>query len=177
MSDTTPAGTPEPVAAETAATTSEPLRLPDDHPLVKTLATLREENKGLKSKAGRLDEIEEAQKTELQKAQDRAEAAERRASDAEAARLKASTAARFGVPEELLAGSTAEELESSAERLIAFKGPQPTAPSPDGQGAVGVPISSQTKQITSLDELSKLSPAEVNQARREGRLDSLLGNS
>jgi hypothetical protein len=176
MSDNTPVEPTEPTAPETSAP-AEPIRLPDDHPLVKTLATLREENKVFKSKAGRLDEIEEAQKTELQKAQDRAEAAERRASDAEAARLKASTAAQFGVPEELLSGSTAEELKSSAERLIAFKGPQPTAPSPDGQGAVGVPISSQTKQITSLDELSKLSPAEVNQARREGRLDSLLGNS
>ena len=177
MPDTTPVETPEAVTPETDATTSEPIRLPDDHPLVKTLATLREENKGLKSKASRLDEIEEAQKTELQKAQERAEAAERRASDAESARLKSATAARFGVPEELLSGSTAEELESSAERLVAFKGHQPTAPSPDGQGNVGVPITSQAKQITSVDALKQLSPAEVNAARREGRLDQLLGKS
>jgi hypothetical protein len=128
-------------------------------------------------KAKRFDEFEEAQKTEQQKLVERAERAEQALVAAEAARLRASIAAKHGVPEALLNGSTEEALEQAATALLAFKGPQPTAPSPDGQGVVGVPISGQTKQITSLDELSKLSPAEVNQARREGRLDSLLGNS
>lgn len=176
MPDNTPVEPIEPPAPETSAP-AEPIRLPDDHPLVKTLATLREENKGLKSKAGRLDEIEEAQKTELQKAQERADAAERRASEAESARLKSATSARFGVPEELLSGSTAEELESSAERLVAFKGTPPVAPSPDGQGHQGIPIPSQAKQITSEDELKQLSPKEQLEARRDGRLDGLLGKS
>jgi hypothetical protein len=173
MSDTTPE-TPETPAAETAPAPSEPIRLPDDHPLLKTLATLREENKGLKSKAGRLDEIEEAQKTELQKAQERADAAERRASDAEAARLKSATAAKHGVPEELLAGATSEELEASAQRLLAFKGVPPTAPSTEAQGKRGEPIGSGVKQLT-REDIKRMSPAEIVAAQDSGQFDDLLG--
>jgi hypothetical protein len=171
--------TPAPPAVEPtpAPLADAPITLPDDHPLVKTLAAQKESLKELREKAKRLDEIEEANKTELQKALDRAEAAEKAASSAESARLRASIAAKHGVPEALLTGSTEEALEEAATALLAFKGTQPTAPSPDGQGNVGVPITGQSKQITSVDELKKLSPEEVNAARRAGRLDQLLGKS
>ncbi len=128
-------------------------------------------------KAKRFDEFEEAQKTEQQKLMERAERAEQALAAAEVGRLRASIAAKHGVPEALLTGSTEEALEEAATTLLAFKGTPPAAPSSDGQGKQGDAISSQTKQITSLDELSKLTPAEVNAARREGRLDKLLGKN
>lgn len=126
-------------------------------------------------KAKRFDEFEESQKTEQQKLLERAELAEKALVAAEVARLRASIAATHGVPEALLTGSTEEALEESAQKLLAFKGVAPSAPSSDGQGKAGESISGGVKPITSLDELNKLSPAEVNQARREGRLNKLLG--
>ncbi|MEE2058966.1 hypothetical protein [Rhodococcus artemisiae] len=50
--------------------------LPSDHPLVKTLAAQKATIKELKSKASRLDELEEAQKSEAEKAADRIAKAE-----------------------------------------------------------------------------------------------------
>jgi hypothetical protein len=54
--------------------------LPADHPLVKTLALQKAEIRDLKGKAGRLAEIEEAQKSESEKAADRIAKAETEAS-------------------------------------------------------------------------------------------------
>lgn len=76
----------------------------------------------LKAKASKLAEFEEAQKTEAQRAQERLEAAEKRAAELEAKATRAEVAAAKGVPAALLSGSTQEELEASADALIAFKG-------------------------------------------------------
>ena len=53
-----------------------PTQLPDDHPLVKTLAAQKDEIKVLKEKAARLDQIEQANRTDAEKAADRIAAAE-----------------------------------------------------------------------------------------------------
>jgi hypothetical protein len=74
MSEPTPAPTPAPPAGETPP--AAPLQLPDDHPLVKTLAEQKKAIKDLKAKAQRLDEIEEATKSESEKAADRIAKAE-----------------------------------------------------------------------------------------------------
>ena len=74
--------------------------------------------------AQRLAEIEEAQKTEAQKAQERLEAAEKRAAELELRAARAEVAATKGVPANLLTGSTQEELEASADALLAFRGEQ-----------------------------------------------------
>lgn len=58
--------------------------LPDDHPLVKTLAAQKEQIKALKERTQQLDHLEESQKSEAQKAEERLAEAERRASEAEA---------------------------------------------------------------------------------------------
>jgi hypothetical protein len=63
-------------------------QLPADHPLVKTLAAQKTEIKDLKAKAKRLDEIEESQKTEAEKAAERITKAE-----AEAASVPAKVSA------------------------------------------------------------------------------------
>lgn len=74
--------------------------------------------------AQRLAELEESQKTEAQKAQERLEAAEKRAAELESKATRAEVAAAKGVPASLLTGNTVEELEASADALIAFKGEQ-----------------------------------------------------
>lgn len=75
--------------------------------------------------ASRLAELEEANKTAEQKANERLEAAERRAAELEAKATKAEVAGAAGVPADLLDGpasSSAEDLQVYAEKLIAFKG-------------------------------------------------------
>lgn len=69
MSDATTAEGTEPVTED--STTTDTLQLPDDHPLVKTLAAQKAAIRELKAKASRLDEIEEAQKSEAEKVADR----------------------------------------------------------------------------------------------------------
>ena len=80
----------------------------------------------LKAKADKLAGIEEAQKTEAEKTAERLAAAEQRAAELEAKALRAEVAAAKGVPVALLAGTTPEELEASADALIAFRGEQAT---------------------------------------------------
>lgn len=74
MSETTPEVT------ETVSEKQQPdnpkIVLPNDHPLVKTLAAQKEEIKGLKEKASRLDQLEESQKSEAEKAAERLAKAE-----------------------------------------------------------------------------------------------------
>ncbi len=78
----------------------------------------------LKAKANKFAEFEESQKTEAQKAQERLEAAEKRASELELKATRAEVAAAKGVPAELLTGSTQADLEAAADALIAFRGQQ-----------------------------------------------------
>ena len=69
MSDIATAEGTEPVTEDTEHTETE--QFPADHPLVKTLAAQKAQLKELKAKASRLDEIEEAQKSEAEKVADR----------------------------------------------------------------------------------------------------------
>lgn len=62
--------------AEGTEQQSQQQDLPADHPLVKTLAAQKAAIKELKSKASRLDELEEAQKSEAEKVADRISKAE-----------------------------------------------------------------------------------------------------
>lgn len=86
----------------------------------------------LKASAVKLAEIEAANKTESEKVAERLAAAEKRASELEVKATRAEVAAAKGVPAVLLSGGTQEELEASADALIAFKGitPEPE-PAPD----------------------------------------------
>lgn len=92
----------------------------------------------LKAKAAKFDEVEQANKTELQKALDAAKAAEDKVAQAEAktaaaelAVERADVAAAKGVPIAALAGcSTRDEMEKAADALIAWRGDKPK-PKPD----------------------------------------------
>lgn len=74
--------------------------------------------------AQRLAAFEESQKTEAQKLQEERDQAKADLAAERAARLRAEVAATKGIPAALLSGSTQEELEASADALIAFKGEQ-----------------------------------------------------
>ncbi len=72
--------------------------------------------------AQRLAEIEEANKTAEQKQREALARAEAELAELRVGKLRAEVAAAKGVPAGLLTGSTQEELEASADALIAFKG-------------------------------------------------------
>lgn len=137
------------------------------------------EVKALRPSAQKLAEIEEANKTEIEKAQARAEAAEKRLQETELARLRSEIALTKGLtPSQAkrLVGTTADELEADADELLVdLKNTAPAAAaSSEGQGKQG-DVVGQTKQITSRDELSKMPREEKLAAYRDGRLKSLTG--
>jgi hypothetical protein len=129
------------------------------------------EIESLREKAKRFDEFEESQKSETQKAVDRAAAAEAKIAEIETRALRAEVAADKGIPAALLSGATKEDLEASADALLAFRGEKPK---PDfGAGDRGADVGARGKQLTKGD-LSSMTHAEINEARRAGRLDDLL---
>lgn len=78
----------------------------------------------LKAKAEELDQIREANKSELQKAQDRAAKAEKDLAELKAAEalreVKAKVSAKTGVPSELLTGENEEACEAQAKKILDF---------------------------------------------------------
>ncbi|MDR2372924.1 MAG: DUF4355 domain-containing protein, partial [Bifidobacteriaceae bacterium] len=106
----------------------------------------------LKAKAAKWEEAEDAAKSEAQRAIERAEKAEAALKDREAkdalAALRAEVAAakaEAGLPAgaaDLLAGSTREELEASADKLVAVFG------AGGRKGAVGPYVPSEGKPVT-----------------------------
>lgn len=77
--------------------------------------------KELEPLAAKVTEVEEASKSELQKAQERAEAAEEALGEATLVAARAEVAAAKGVPAALLYGDSREALEASADALLAFR--------------------------------------------------------
>lgn len=121
MTDDTTTAAADETSTAVETESNAPATLPDDHPLVKTLAAQKDEIKALKEKAGRLDAIEEASKTEAQKAAElladlQAKVAGFETRDQIAA-WKATVAEASGVPAVALVGSTLEEIQAHAEVL------------------------------------------------------------
>ncbi|WNM68300.1 scaffolding protein [Mycobacterium phage Tierra] len=129
----------------------------------------------LKVKAGELDALREGEKTELQKALDRAAAAETRAESAEFDRLRDRVANRPGkvVPVASLTGKTEAELIASADALIAWR--EESAPKPPEKqqkrnpagsgggfksGATGADSGSQDPKVKAAEALRRLRSGE-----------------
>jgi len=129
-------------------------------------------------KAKQFDEVQEAQKSELQKAQDKAIAAEARATEIEARAIRAEVAAAKGIPVALLVGNSQEELEACADALIAFRGEKPK---PDfGAGDRGDDITKAAAQLTraDLDRMTKAKDYDgIVAAQDAGRFSVLLGTT
>lgn len=121
----TPEPTPEPNAEQQGATPDEPL----GEGGLKALNAEREARaaaeKAAKDALARVKEFEDRDKSEAQKQQEALERAQKELAELTVAKTRAEVAAAKGVPAALLNGSTQEELEASADALIAFKGEQP----------------------------------------------------
>lgn len=107
-------------------------------------------------KAKRLDDLEEANKSELEKLTARAEAAEARIAErekADAARALADEVAKDkGVSASVLRGSTREELEAHADSILALLPEKPKAATPGTGGDRGDDIDEEeadAKEIAS----------------------------
>lgn len=90
--------------------------------------------KDVKAKAERFDQLESASKTELQKLQERAAALESQLANEQLNSVRATVAVEKGVPGdyfEFLIGSTREELEAAADKLLALRG-SPAKPPKSG---------------------------------------------
>lgn len=125
----------ETATADTKTPQPDPTdRLPADHPLVKAFEAQKAQIKELKPKAAQLDQLVEAQKTELQKAVERAEAAEGTLATIQVAqqisdwKSQVSKMEKYeGVPASALRGTSLEEIEEHAAELKALL-PEPPRP-------------------------------------------------
>ena len=125
-------------------------------------------------KARLYDEAQEQGKSELQKAQEAAAKAEARAAAMEAEAMRAKVAAATGVDADLLSGSSEEELRASAERLLAWRAVQVPKGAPATDAGVRGDEIRAARQLT-RDDLKKMSPSEIIKARKDGRLNNIMG--
>lgn len=181
----------EEAEVETTEAETEPTELPDDHPLVKTLAKQRAELKELKKNYNKAHkELSEARlasltdqerlvedaKTETAK-QIRMEFAEKLVE----AELKSALNGRVLNGDAVLQFDKATFVDDNGDidsesiaTWVDAHSTQAEAPKPDlGQGARG--STKSQAQIRSRDELANMSPDEILKARKEGRLDTLMG--
>ena len=146
---------PPVVSAAPAAGTHE--KLPDDHPLVTALATKKAELADAKKA---LQAIEDAKLSDLDKRDKRIAELEKENGTLASEKLRSSVAASKSDPSkgivitaDLLSGSTKEELEACADRLIAFKGG--TAQQLPGNQKPTGPVSQVTTTEVSREERRK----------------------
>lgn len=135
------------------------------------------EAQAFKEAADKWREYEQNQKSEQEKLAERLAAAEATASESTAKLLKYEIASQKGIPADaldLLVGSTREELETAADKLLSLIADQskPKTLTPDMNQ--GKPAPAPVGQLTEAD-LKAMTPAQIMQARAEGRLDELLG--
>lgn len=77
--------------------------------------------KELEPVAAKVTELEEASKSELQKAQERAQQLEQALAETQSKALRAEVSAAKGVPAGLLSGDSREALETSADAILTFR--------------------------------------------------------
>ena len=190
MSDTTATETDSTATADTTSTdaaTTETAKVEDrdwqtEAEKWKAFARKHEDSaKANADKAKRFDEFEESQKTEQQKLTDAATAAKEEAATTKAELARVKAAVKHGLTEDDLdllgTHGTAEEIDARAEKLAArIKAADAAKPKPDfGGGDRGADVTSAGGQITSREALKSMTPEEINQARLDGRLNTLLG--
>lgn len=143
------------------------------------IAKLKASNGELSSK---LSAREDAEKTEFEKLTERLQKAEKDATEFRTALTVAKVAREHGIPEELtgfLTGANEEEIAAKAKLLAdTFGQTGKSLELPGKPKAKLVPSTggadADKPQLT-REDLAGMSAAQVREARREGRLDSLLG--
>lgn len=132
--------------------------------------------------AKRLAEIEEASKSEAQKAADRLAAAEAKVAQYESERQQREwvkqVAEATGLPADVLRGSTLEDIQAHADSLKSHISKEPPAPRGPHVPTEGTQADhGRGVSQLSAEDIKSMTPDQVNQARREGRLNRLLGIS
>jgi hypothetical protein len=129
--------------------------------------------------AAKWREYELNSKSEQEKLADELARTKAEASEANAKLTRLEVAALKGIPAEaldLLSGSTREDLEAQADKLLSLIAEQskPKSPLPDENQ--GKPTSVSLGQLTEND-LKGMTPAEIMEAKKAGRLDQVLGKN
>lgn len=112
----------EPTEVQEGAKPDEPLGEPGLAALKSERAARSAAEQAVKEALARVKAFEDAQKTESEKQAERLAEIERENAELKSAKTRAEVAAAKGVPAALLSGITQEQLEASADALIAFKG-------------------------------------------------------
>lgn len=181
----------ETTEAETVEDSHDSMELPDDHPLVKTLAKQRAELKELRKEysqaSKQLDEVRKSQLSETERLIEQTKEDTRKAVRLEfaeklvEAELKNSLKGRALTGDSILefnkASFISDEGDIDSEAIATWveaHSTQTEAPKPDlGLGARG--STGSLAQIRSREELERMTPDEILKARKDGRLDSLMG--
>lgn len=127
--------------------------------------------------AAKWREYEASQKSDHEKLAERLAKAEADASEAAAKLIRYEIAARRGIPTDaidLLTGSSEEELEAKAEKLIALIAEQSKPKSLRPDENQGQPTTAPVGQLTEAD-LKTMTPEEIMVAKKAGRLNQVLG--
>lgn len=135
------------------------------------------EAQAFKDAADKWREYEQNQKSDQEKLAERLATAEALASEASTKLTRYEVASQKGIPAEaldLLHGSTREELEVAADKLLSLIADQSKPKSPIPDANQGKPAPANVGQIDAAT-LNTMSPTEIMRAKAEGRLDSLLG--
>jgi hypothetical protein len=181
------------VDTETVDDGNDTTELPDDHPLVKTLAKqraeLRELRKTYTQASKELDEVRKSQLSDTERLIEQTKDDTRRAVRLEyaeklvEAELKSSLKGRTLEGDSILSFNKTAFIDDNgdidSEAIATWVEAHSThyeAPKPDlGQGPRG--NKATLAQIRTRDELNGMTPGEILQARKDGRLDGLMGKS
>jgi hypothetical protein len=181
------------VDTETVDDGQDTTELPEDHPLVKTLAKQRAELKELRKTytqaSKELDEVRKSQLSDTERLIEQTKEDTRRAVRMEyaeklvEAELKSSLKGRTLEGDAILTFDKTAFIDDSGDidseaiaTWVEAHSTHPEAPKPDlGQGPRG--NKNSLAQIRTRDELNGMTPAEILQARKDGRLDGLMGKS
>lgn len=96
-------------------------------------------------------------------------------------RIRERVARETGVPPTQITGTDEESMKESAEQALSWarefikQAGVPLAAPAANVNSDGKPHDERAGQIKSRDDLKAMTPAEITQAYREGRLDSLMG--
>lgn len=182
------------VQEETESNENEFEQYPTDHPLVKTLAAQKAELKELRktnsATTRELDEIRKASLTEQERIVENVRSETRQSVQMEfagrlvEAELKSALSNRVLVADALISFDKKQFIDENGdidtEAISAWVDAHTKpadAPLPNlGQGIRGKTISGST-MIRSRDDLANMSNAEILAARKDGRLDSLMGKN
>ena len=132
----------------------------------------RDAEKALAAMQAKVAEFEQRDMSEAEKQAAKLTQLQQENARLQADMLKAQVAAAKGVPADLLAGATEDDLNAAADRLLAFRGTPTPAPTPDfGAGDRG-DAPGKPKQLTRAD-MARMTTDQIVAADDAGQFDDL----